>query len=288
MEELGLLTVPRKTGFPGSPVKSQLHYDNETNAVYFWDGTAWRSAAGVTGTGTGTIACRLATAAALPAYTRTSDKLEANANGALAAIDGVAPAVNDYVLLKEGAAGKDNGPYKVTGLGSAGSKWTMERAAEMDTSAECIPGMVITVAEGTQNGGIEFALLTTGTITLNTTALTFGYAGAWASATYLNTWLSYEAATFNPLQYRKTRDGRVVIRGMVKKTTGASGTSLMTLPAGFRPATLRQVFAAVGEGAGGTGQRADAVTVYPTGEVRYEGASSVITFMAVDISFYID
>lgn len=124
-------------------------------------------------TGTGTINCRLATAAALPAYTRVGNVYTANANGALPAIDSAAPAVNDFVLLKNGAAGADNGPLKVTSLGSAGSKWTMERIPSMDTSAECVPGMIITVAEGTLYADTTWQLTTNGTITLNTTALAF-------------------------------------------------------------------------------------------------------------------
>jgi len=124
-------------------------------------------------TGTGTINCRLATAGALPAYTRAGNVLTANANGALPSIDGVAAAVNDFVLLTKGAAGADNGPFKITSLGSAGSKWTMERIPSMDTSAECVPGMLITVAEGSTFPDTTWRLTTDGPITLNTTALTF-------------------------------------------------------------------------------------------------------------------
>ncbi len=127
-------------------------------------------------TGTGEINCRLATAAALAAYTRSTNVLTANANGALAPIDGVTPAVNDFVLLKNGAASADNGVYKVTSLGSGSAKWTMERIPSMDTSAECVPGMLITVAEGTENADSIWQLTTNGPITLNTTALTFAVA----------------------------------------------------------------------------------------------------------------
>ena len=239
-------------------------------------------------TGTGDINCRLATAAALPAYTRTTNKLEANANGALPTVDGVAPAVNDFVLHKNGAAGADNGPFKVTSLGSGASKWTMERIASMDTSAECVPGMVITVAEGAQNGGVEFALLTTGAITLNATALSFGYASAWTAPTLLNSWANYETPAFNAAQYRKTRDGRVMIRGLVKKTTGASNTTIFTLPAGFRPLS-KTVVGVIGEGAGGSGAGIGLVEIFTNGEVKYTGPSSPITYLSLDaISFYAD
>lgn len=118
------------------------------------------------------IACRAATTAALAAYTRTTNKIVANANGALAAQDGVTLAVNDVLLLKNGAAGADNGPYKILATGSGAAKFEMERVAAMDTSAECVPGMLLTVAEGTQEDTV-WQLTTNGPITLNTTALTF-------------------------------------------------------------------------------------------------------------------
>jgi hypothetical protein len=120
-----------------------------------------------------TIACRLATTAALAAYTRTTNKLEATANGALATIDSVAPTVGDYFLLRHGAAEKDNGVFKVTSLGAAGAKWTMERVPEMDTSEECRPGMLLTIAEGELNADTIWQLTANGPITLNTTSLTF-------------------------------------------------------------------------------------------------------------------
>jgi hypothetical protein len=123
--------------------------------------------------GQGMLACRLATTAALAAYTRTENKIEANANGAMANVDGVAVAENDVLLLGHGAATKDNGPWKVTSLGGAGSKFKLERVPEMDSSAECIPGMLLTVAEGTKNGDRQFSLTTDGPIVLNTTGLTF-------------------------------------------------------------------------------------------------------------------
>lgn len=118
-------------------------------------------------------AARLATVAALPAYTRTANVLLANANGALPTIDGVAPAVNDLVLVVNGAAGADNGVYNVDALGSGAAKWQMTRYVSMDTSAELVPGMLVTVAGGNANADTIWQLTTDGPITLNTTALTF-------------------------------------------------------------------------------------------------------------------
>lgn len=174
---LSRLVSPQGKGKPASPVLGELWLDTETNVLYYYNGTEWVSAKGTTGetgaAGAGIIACRLATAAALAAYTRTTNKLEANANGTMAAIDGVTPAVNDVFLLKDGAATKDNGPYKVTSVGSAGAKWTAERIAQFDASEEAIPGMLLTVAEGSKNRDQTYQLTTDAAITLNTTGLTF-------------------------------------------------------------------------------------------------------------------
>jgi hypothetical protein len=186
-------------------------------------GTGGTGPAGEQGlTGTGTINCRLATAAELPAYTRTGNKIEANANGALPSIDGKAGAENQFVLLKDGKAGADNGPYKIGSPGSVGSKWWMERIPSFDTSAEAVPGSIITVAEGEQNGGVEFALLTTGAITLNTTALTFGYAGAWINAAIASGWADASGGTAFSPGYRKGRDGKVHLRGLASRASGSN------------------------------------------------------------------
>lgn len=65
----------------------------------------------------------------IAAYTRTGGVIEANANGALANQDGVAPAVGDILLLPEGtaAAAIDAGPWIVQSLGSAGTKFKLLR-----------------------------------------------------------------------------------------------------------------------------------------------------------------
>jgi hypothetical protein len=122
--------------------------------------------------------CRLATAAALPAYTRTGNDIEYDVAGAPAAIDGVAPAVGDRILLKDGAAGADNGPYDVITLGAAGVNHLMRRTPDADTSAEMESGSVVRVSEGTVNADTSWMLTTNAPITLNTTALTFAAAMA--------------------------------------------------------------------------------------------------------------
>lgn len=129
-------------------------------------------------------AVRLATAAALAAYTPGSNTLTANANGALS-VDGVAVANGDRILVKNesGANEKYNGLYVVTDLGSAGTPWILTRSSDADVSAEVTSGLYAFVTAGSTLAATGWILTTADPITLNTTALTFTQFVASASYT---------------------------------------------------------------------------------------------------------
>lgn len=116
---------------------------------------------------------RAASTTALAAYTRTGNVITANANGALAAIDGVTLVAADRLLLKDGAAGADNGIYDVTQVGTASLPYILTRSADADASSKVTTGMFTFVEAGTVNGSNGFVLTTANPITLNTTPLTF-------------------------------------------------------------------------------------------------------------------
>lgn len=116
---------------------------------------------------------RVATTAALAANTRTGNVLTADANGALGTIDGETMALNDPVLAKNETPAANNGIYTITSLGSAGSKWTMTRRSDADSSADVTASMLVPVEEGSSNQDKIFELDVDGAITLNTTSLTF-------------------------------------------------------------------------------------------------------------------
>lgn len=132
------------------------------------------------GVGT-TVLARASTTAALPANTRSSNTLTADANGALASQDGVSLAVGDYLLVKDESAGEDNGVYVIDTLGDGSNPWEMTRVPEADTDEDARPGMLVGVAAGSANAGI-WQLTTDADITLNTTALTFTKRAPTASA----------------------------------------------------------------------------------------------------------
>lgn len=92
-------------------------------------------------------------------------------------IDGVTLTANDRVLVKNQAAGADNGIYVFNGSAAA-----MTRALDADTSAEVTAGMFVFVEEGTQ-AETGWVLATNAPITLGTTSLSFTQFNATVSYT---------------------------------------------------------------------------------------------------------
>jgi hypothetical protein len=116
---------------------------------------------------------KAATTAALAASTRVANVRTANANGAFPTVDGVTIALNDAILDKDHATGADRGVWVLTDAGSGGTPWVLTRRGDFDADAEVTTGAAMLVEQGTANGGRFFFLSTTGTITVNTTSLTF-------------------------------------------------------------------------------------------------------------------
>lgn len=239
------------------------------------------------------LLARAATTAALPTNTLTGNVLEASANGALGAQDGVTLAVGDRLFnWKEATSSAKHGIFEVTSLGSAGSKWKLTRISTMNESAEVVPGMQVRVAQGTQYGALTFSLLTTGAITLGTTALTFGYAGGWIEPTFTANWKNYEAANFPKVAYRKSFDNRVTLRGIAQPTV-AGQNLIFNLPAGFRPSSQGvngQGFACIaGNGAGDVINRLE---IKPNGDVwpgfAFAGTIGTYYIFLDPVSFYAD
>ncbi|MGE4497140.1 MAG: phage tail protein [Deferribacterales bacterium] len=84
----------------------------------------------------------------------------------LQAVDGVAVNVGDRVLVKNQTAGAENGIYIVLE-----SEWT--RALDYDFVEDIVPGSLVSVVEGTVNGGYLFQLNTPAPIIIGSTALSF-------------------------------------------------------------------------------------------------------------------
>ncbi|MEX5353657.1 phage tail protein [Pseudomonas juntendi] len=84
----------------------------------------------------------------------------------LQTIDGVALTAGARVLVKNQAAGKDNGLYTV-----AAGAWT--RCPDADVSTEVTPGLLVLVERGTVNGDSAWQLVTDAPISLGVSALVF-------------------------------------------------------------------------------------------------------------------
>ena len=116
---------------------------------------------------------RVATTAALATstYNNGAGTITADANGALT-IDGVTVSENDRVLVKNQASAVQNGLYKVTATGGAGSQWVLTRTPDGDEAIEITGGAFVFVEEGTANADNGYVFTHNGTPTLGTTNIT--------------------------------------------------------------------------------------------------------------------
>jgi len=122
---------------------------------------------------------RLATAAALPAYTYDNGTsgvgatITANANGALS-VDGATPSATNRVLVKNETAGNApyNGVYVVTTVGDGSNPFVLTRSLDMNEAAE-FAGSFFFVEEGTANADNGFVCTTNNPVTVGTTDIIF-------------------------------------------------------------------------------------------------------------------
>lgn len=121
-----------------------------------------------------------ATTAALAAVTYNNGSsgvgatLTADANGVLAAVDGVTMVAGERLLVKTQAAALQNGIYVCTSIGAVGAPFVLTRAGDMDGSpASEIPGAFVFVEEGTVNADNGFVCTTNAPVTMGSTAINF-------------------------------------------------------------------------------------------------------------------
>jgi hypothetical protein len=121
---------------------------------------------------------QVATTAALPANTYANGTsgvgatLTATANAALT-VDGYAVATGDRVLVKNEAAGANNGLYLVTQAGSGATPYILTRDVEMDTAAEFAGAFIAVEDAGTTNANSLWLCNNTAAPVVGTTAITF-------------------------------------------------------------------------------------------------------------------
>jgi hypothetical protein len=127
-------------------------------------------------------AVNLATTGALPANTYNNGTsgvgatLTGNANGALS-VDSTLTTATERILVKNEAAGANNGVYTVTQVGSAGTPYILTRATDFDSVGtgvnEIDEGDFFLVTSGTANVNTAWVQQTPPPITIGTTAIVF-------------------------------------------------------------------------------------------------------------------
>jgi hypothetical protein len=99
--------------------------------------------------------------------------LTADAVGILT-VDGVAPALNDRILVKDEAASHaDHGIYTLTVVGTGGVNFVLTRAEDADEDSEMTANHSVAVEEGTNNADEFYQCITNDPITVDTTALQY-------------------------------------------------------------------------------------------------------------------
>jgi hypothetical protein len=98
----------------------------------------------------------------------------------------------------------------------------------------------------------------------------------WRAPTFQNSWANFDTTAWQPAGYRIDTDGFVRIRGHV--ATGAVGSTIFTLPTGFRPA-LNEQFSCMANNAWGL------ITVAPSGAVTLTAGTGTPFVSIAGITF---
>jgi hypothetical protein len=133
--------------------------------------------------------------------------LTANANGALAAQDGVTLVAGERLLVADEATGSHNGIYTVTQVGDASHPYILTRTTDADTSAKLV-NATVKVSEGTAAADQEWQCTTNATITVGTTALV------------------WEKSSVSPMNTGKLLGRTTASSGAVEEISVGSGLSL--------------------------------------------------------------
>lgn len=144
----------------------------------------------------------------------------------LQTVDGIVLTAGARVLVKDQAAGKDNGIY-VTAAGA----WS--RAADADAAIEVTPGMLVPVEQGDKNADSVWQLTTDGAIVIGNTALAFematGKTGV-SAGTYTSVTVDARGrvtGATNP-QASETVAGPVVAAAQAETDEGANDSKFIT------------------------------------------------------------
>lgn len=87
-------------------------------------------------------------------------------------VDGLSPALNSRILVKDQTNSFQNGIYTVTVIGSISTSWVLTRATDFDSISEIQPGDALSVSSGTINANTNWLQTSTVTV-IGTSPITF-------------------------------------------------------------------------------------------------------------------
>ena len=161
---------------------------------------------------------------------------------------------------------------EIPNAGTIGGRWRM--AQNVDNQLD----LYITGGTTSDRGQLRVYGSGTPTVDLNL------FAGivlpdAWINLNLINSWTDH-SVTFYGAQYRKTKEGNVQLRGMIKGGITGSGTTIAILPVGFRP--TKQVLVGIYGSIG-----AARMDIKTNGDITTNTGWDA-GFMAIDLIFSID
>lgn len=203
-------------------------------------------------------AVNAATSGSLPNNTRTVNTLQATANGALnsAATDAVVPFVGMRILVKDEATQANNGIYRLTQIGTAGTPWIMVRDGDADTSTEFNNGMLFPVTAGTLYGGSQFVLGVPGSFVLNTGAVSY--------TIYAKSGI-YDVKVFGAVGNGSANDTTAIANAIAAAI--AAGGGIVLFPPGTYSTSNIAVTSATGVTLRGAGHKASIIKARQTGVI---------------------
>lgn len=199
-----------------TPTLGTICIDSTTGEIWqFISGTTWQRSGTTVSSGLDwKNSCRVASTANIANLT----------SGAPNSVDGVTLAAGDRVLVKNQTTASQNGIYTVTTVGT-GSNGVWARATDADTSAKVTTGMTTLVEQGAQADTL-WILTTTGSIVLDTTALTFTSFGTYTAGSGISITNGVVTAVADP-------NGGLSVTGTGIKAISADSAALSVSSSGI-------------------------------------------------------
>jgi hypothetical protein len=150
---------------------------------------------------------------------------------------------NTHITGTADATGNITAPAFVSNVAVGTAPFTVTSTTKVpNLNADTVDGYNLNQDVQTTASPTFAGLSVSGNITATGTASSIGVE-AWTTATLLNSWTVYSSLTVG---YYKTPFGEVRLKGYITGGTKTSGTTLFTLPVGYRPTQIVYISTTVG------------------------------------------